>query len=285
MRKFVLVAGLLGLPIILYGFSQFSRPARTAEVRSLFPGISYRREAKSSPRPAMIHVVEIDLNQARAFVSPGSGGEMEAIASTTSEFVKSSGVQIAVNANFFFPFREETPWDYYPRSGDPVNLVGQGISNRQSYSKPEAKWVTLCFSKKRAQIESTGTCPTGTEQAVAGDRILLQNGKPLPLDPETLKKDKAYSRTAVATDLTGQKLWLILVDGKQFRYSEGLTIAELSDFITQLGADSALNLDGGGSTTLAIQTQSGTQVLNAPIQTKIPMRERPIANHLGFFAN
>jgi exopolysaccharide biosynthesis protein len=277
--------GLLGLPIILYGFAQFSRPARTADARSLFPGITYRREAKSLPRPAMIHVVTVDLRQTRPFVSSGSGSEMEAIASTPSEFVKSSGVQLAINANFFFPFREETPWDYYPRSGDPANLVGQAISNRQSYSEPQKQWVTLCFSKNRAQIESTGTCPAGTEQAVAGDRVLLQNGKPLPVDPEIAKKDKAYARTAVAIDRTGQKLWLILVDGKQFRYSEGLTIAELSDLITQLGADSALNLDGGGSTTLAIQTKSGVQVLNAPIQTKIPMQERPVANHLGFFAD
>lgn len=51
-----------------------------------------------------------------------------------------------------------------------------------------------------------------------------------------------------------------------------------------LGVYSALNLDGGGSTTLVTETASGITPLNAPIHTKIPMRERPIANHIGFYA-
>lgn len=52
----------------------------------------------------------------------------------------------------------------------------------------------------------------------------------------------------------------------------------------KLGADRAINLDGGGSTTLAITNSSNIKVINAPIHNKIPMNERPIANHLGFYA-
>lgn len=76
-----------------------------------------------------------------------------------------------------------------------------------------------------------------------------------------------------------------LVDGKQRFYSEGMTMAELTQFAQQLGVEAALNLDGGGSTTLAIDTRSGVKVLNAPIHTKVPMRERAVANQLGFYAN
>jgi len=68
------------------------------------------------------------------------------------------------------------------------------------------------------------------------------------------------------------------------RYSEGMTIVELAKFVQQLGVDRALNLDGGGSTTLVMGTRLGARVLNAPIHTKVPMRERPVANHLGFYA-
>ncbi len=38
------------------------------------------------------------------------------------------------------------------------------------------------------------------------------------------------------------------------------------------------------ATTLVISNGSGTEVLNAPIHNKIPMNERPVANHLGFYA-
>ena len=118
-------------------------------------------------------------------------------------------------------------------------------------------------------------------QAVAGNEVLIRAGKPATRSQEP---DKPYPRSAVAIDATGQKLWLILVDGKQRLYSEGMTIAELTELVQQLGADSALNLDGGGSVTLAVATPSGTKILNSPIQNKIPMNERPVASHLGFYA-
>lgn len=59
---------------------------------------------------------------------------------------------------------------------------------------------------------------------------------------------------------------------------------ELGAIATNLAIDTALNLDGGGSVTLAIATPNGPMLLNSPIQTRIPTWERPIANHLGFYA-
>lgn len=278
------------MPIFLYVLGQFSRPPRTDETRSLFPGVTYQRAASSVPRPVMIHVVSLDLSApgVRAMVTPGRQAgqrQAEATARTVSEFLNEFRVQVAMNANFFYPFRDETPWDVYPRSGDLVNNVGQVTSNGTTYSLPKNDWSALCFlAQNRAQIEERGTCPVGTVHAIAGNDVLVKQGTPVDLSPEAAKQDKPYPRTAVALDKTGQKIWLVVVDGRQFRYSEGLTIAELSNYIaTQLNADTALNLDGGGSATLAVETPTGAQVLNAPIQTRLPLRERPVASHLGFY--
>lgn len=79
-------------------------------------------------------------------------------------------------------------------------------------------------------------------------------------------------------------LWLILIDGRQRNYSEGVTLNELADIAIALGAETALNLDGGGSTTLVVAGPNGPQTLNSPIHTRIPMRQRPVGNHLGLFA-
>jgi exopolysaccharide biosynthesis protein len=78
---------------------------------------------------------------------------------------------------------------------------------------------------------------------------------------------------------------LIIVDGKQPFYSEGVTLRELAAIAIDLGANTALNLDGGGSTTLVIADGLETKILNSPIHNKIPMNERPVANHLGFLIN
>ena len=282
--------GLLFMPIVGYGMPHFSRPDRSPETRSLFPGIDYRREVRSLPRPIVIHIVRIDLTapEVRAFVTPGmatsnSTDNTEVNARTTSEFLREFKLKLAINANFFYPFREETPWDYFPNTGDRVNVVGQAISDGQTYSAPESGWAAICFGAHRAQIVES-TCPAGTAQAVAGNEMLIRAGRAIPSSSPSEQSDKPYPRSVVAIDASGQKLWLILVDGKQRLYSEGMTIAELTEWVQQLGVDSALNLDGGGSVTLVVATPSGPKILNSPIQNKIPMNERPIANHLGFDA-
>lgn len=278
------------MPIVAYGLPHFSRPDRTPETRSLFQGIDYRREVRSLPRPIVIHIVTIDLaaSEVRAFVTPGTAtgnpaDTTEVHARTTSAFLSEFKLKLAINANFFYHFREETPWDYFPHTGDRVNVVGQATSDGHTYSVPEPEWAAVCFAAQRAQIAES-PCPTGTTQAVAGNEVLIRAGQPVARSTPSEQSAKSYPRSVVAIDASGQKLWLILVDGKQRLYSEGMTIAELTELVLQLGADSALNLDGGGSVTLAVVTPSGPKILNSPIQNKIPMNERPIANHLGFYA-
>jgi Phosphodiester glycosidase len=280
---------LLVLPLLLYNLPYFYRPARQPETRSLFPGMNYERQILSQPRPVVLHIVTIDLTTPglRVLVTPGQAqANHETTARTVSEFLTEFKLQLAINANFFYEFHEDTPWDYYPRTGDRVNNVGQVISNGNVYSKAEKNWAVICFAANhQAQILASGTCPAGTQQAVAGNEMLLVDGQ---LTTRIAKlavtaHDKPYARTAVALDKTGKKLWLILADGKQRLYSEGLKTVELATLVQQLGAYQALNLDGGGSVTLAIATSTGAQVLNAPFQTKVPLRERPVANHLGFY--
>ena len=294
-KQFWLAAGMgvLLVPLILYGWLHSLRPARTASERSLFQGIVYKREFRATPRPLMLHIVSIDLTApgVKVLVTPGKPTSVkeeiptEIDSRTTSEFLSEFKLQLASNASFFYLFEEVTPWKYYPRSSDRVNVIGQAISNRSHYSDAQQHWPVLCFNaNNRAQIEGSGRCPEGTVNAVAGNFVLIERGNPLGLKIPTPNSDKPYARAVVAIDRTGQKLWLIAIDGKQPLYSEGATIAEMTKIAMELGADSALNLDGGGSTTLVTATPQGSTVLNAPIHTKLPMRERPVGNHIGFYA-
>ena len=98
------------------------------------------------------------------------------------------------------------------------------------------------------------------------------------------EKDTPYARVMAAVNQQGDRLWLVIVDGKQPGDSEGTTLAQLTQIALRLEAAAAINLDGGGATTLAIATPQGPRALNAPIHTKLPMRQRPVANHLGFRA-
>jgi exopolysaccharide biosynthesis protein len=72
----------------------------------------------------------------------------------------------------------------------------------------------------------------------------------------------------------------VACDGRRSRVDDGLTMLELADVMLELGARSAINLDGGGSTTLVHRRH----LLNRPYSTQDqPAPEsRPIVSALVF---
>lgn len=71
--------------------------------------------------------------------------------------------------------------------------------------------------------------------------------------------EKKHARTAVGIKPNGNWVFVV-VDGKRPLYSIGMTMDELAQFMHSLGCQYALNLDGGGSSTLYI----GDKLRNAP---------------------
>lgn len=271
--------------LVLAAFSTLNktiqRPPRQDVSEELFQGITYRRFARTSPRPLVIHMLEIDLSfpGINFFVTPGDDSiDMDLRARRTTDFVNEFGPQLAINGSFFEPFSAQLPWDYYPRLGDPVDVQGFAMSNHQVYSNARDDWPILCLGAAYVQIRDA-ECDLDVTQALAGNHMLLRDGAVVAPDDDGL-----HPRTAVATNNSGSKLWLIVVDGRQTNYSEGVTLWELAEIALEAGADIALNLDGGGSSTMVMKGENGVQVLNAPYHTNIPMRERPVGNHLGIFA-
>ena len=110
--------------------------------------------------------------------------------------------------------------------------------------------------------------------------MLIQGGNIIP----DLNETKIDPRTAIGTNHNGRFIYLVVVDGRQPFYSEGATFAELAGLLHELGASYAMSLDGGGSSTMVIEGEDGKPViLNSPIDSYIPLRERPVANHLGVY--
>ncbi|MEJ7701355.1 MAG: phosphodiester glycosidase family protein [Pyrinomonadaceae bacterium] len=68
-----------------------------------------------------------------------------------------------------------------------------------------------------------------------------------------------HPRTAVAK-LAGDKFLMVTVDGRQPGTSVGMSLQELAEMLLKFGAVDAMNLDGGGSTTMFV----GGKVINQP---------------------
>ena len=76
-----------------------------------------------------------------------------------------------------------------------------------------------------------------------------------------------HPRTLIGTRPDGS-VWLVTVDGRQPQLSAGMTLAELQSFSVRLGLNQALNLDGGGSTTMWVQGQ----IVNSPSDAAGPRK-------------
>jgi len=76
---------------------------------------------------------------------------------------------------------------------------------------------------------------------------------------------------------------ILVVDGRNPGVSEGMTLAELAEEFVRLGCFTAMNLDGGGSTSMVMRDPNADnwKILNRPSDGK----ERPVANVLGVRIN
>jgi hypothetical protein len=118
-------------------------------------------------------------------------------------------------------------------------------------------------------------CWTDIQQAVGGGPWLVRDGKVF-IDgeaegmPRAEFVEKRHPRTAIGVKSDGSLL-MVTVDGRQSS-SRGVSLIELAQIMLRHGAMNAMNLDGGGSTTMIV----GGGVVNAPSDG----RERPIADSL-----
>lgn len=91
-----------------------------------------------------------------------------------------------------------------------------------------------------------------------------------------------HPRTLVGLAAGGRRILLVTVDGRQPGYSMGMTLRETAALMRALGATEAINLDGGGSTAMALRNGLGGAVLaNHPSDKE---GERPVADALAVVA-
>jgi Phosphodiester glycosidase len=94
------------------------------------------------------------------------------------------------------------------------------------------------------------------DDVVGGAGLLLKDGHPISdwtveQTSDSLRTVR-HPRTMLGADARGA-IWLVTVDGRQPGYSAGVTMLELQVLARALGLTGALNLDGGGSTTMVVK--------------------------------
>jgi hypothetical protein len=103
---------------------------------------------------------------------------------------------------------------------------------------------------------STATEPSlaGVKTAISGGPVLVRNGKnqgnggSYDDSYETSSMGERHPRTAIGWN--EEYFFLVAIDGRHRSASVGMTLDELGEYLIRLGCKEAMNLDGGGSSTL-----------------------------------
>ena len=117
-------------------------------------------------------------------------------------------------------------------------------------------------------------------EAVGGRVHLVSEGKKMDF-----KSNTVHPRTAVGVSADRRKVFLLVVDGRRPEYSAGVNFDKLATMMIALGADEAINLDGGGSSTFLIKNpdaDKGFETRNRPTDKK---GDRAVPNGLAVVFN
>ena len=131
-----------------------------------------------------------------------------------------------------------------------------------------AKTLQQAFAVGDSITMNIGTTPnwSNMKMSVSGSCILIKNGaipSTFSFSPADVVKNSP--KTAIGSSQDGKLLYMVTVDGRQTA-SIGLSLKDMALFMQSIGAYNAINMDGGGSTTMVARPagSANVQVMNTP---------------------
>lgn len=158
-----------------------------------------------------------------------------------------------VNADFF-----HINGDYHPQ--------GIAIKDGKIIYKGESGRPYFAFTKDGKAMIGANGASAATQNlvtAVGGSHIIVNNGVPNDLDMEDSFGYTSHPRTLAGIKDDGT-IVLAVVDGRQEKFSNGAPLARCAYLMIDFGCSKAINLDGGGSSTMIIKNGNTYDTMNRP---------------------
>ena len=234
-------------------------PAAADAWQPVVPGVEYRQIERDGTD---VHAIRVDLSQPQLRVIATSEPERGL---TVTEFASRTGAIVAINGDYFDPELQ------------PIGLaMGDGRVWAEAIESIRRQEV-VGVGGRRVQIfprvEPLRAPEPWMSGAVSGWPAVVEDCAPVDRLPGSDHFTRApHPRTAVGLSADRQLLYLVVADGRR-EGVPGLTLPELARLMDDLGACTAVNLDGGGSSAMWVRDR----IVNQPSD----LIERPVANHLA----
>lgn len=225
-----------------------------------YPGV--RHLYRTTSDPLRIHALVVDLCSPGVSVRATASSERKRTASSFGNLV---GAEAVINGDFFNYSNYAT--------------TGLSVGNGERWSDTaDSTWSGfLAFGASRAGFsdasELVSTPESWMSEVVSGHAQIVKDGTPVTTYDCSGHFCQREPRSAAGMSANRRTLYLMVVDGRT-TVSIGVTLAQLAALMHDVGAHDALNLDGGGSTTMWLASEG---VVNAPSGGT----QRVVANHLA----
>lgn len=265
--------------------------ARTFPTTRPYKPVAYQYVEHANP-PQRIHAIAIDLTNpdvkirvSRGGPDPDGEGKWTTTLQRPSAIAEREGFEVTVNGDFFsLPSKQDAEGSEAQkvfRSKLASTVSGPAMTDGRTWALPkeeDGRPSLVIDAQGRPSIATVATPPSSARQVIAGSDIIVQGGKDVARTGKGFP-DGPHPRTAAGIADGGKRLVLVVVDGRDKGKAVGMSLTELAKVMIELGCESALNLDGGGSSAIILRDpKTGEQTtLNRPSDG----RERSVANVLG----
>lgn len=217
-----------------------------------------------------INLIDIDLDQAQIGLKLAYN---QTSLTQTSNFATQYHAIAAINGSFFN--RENGRSVVYLKEDE--ELVARGASGRDVYTENGGIGWNSDFQPLIMERPKNGWENVNISNILTAGPLLIFENALRDFRDDAFHQNR-HPRTAVGIT-ENNHLLLVTIDGRSFQ-SYGMTLPELAQFFSELGATYALNLDGGGSSAMWIHNDVG--VVNYPSDNLEfdHEGERPVSNAL-----
>lgn len=276
----------LALPVLLFvAFLHLIRSA-SAEVsvtNEPLPGIFIHSETRTNP-PTRLYVAEINLTNPRLHlhVAPGGSdpdgdGKWETTLMEPTKIAVREKLSFVINGDFFearsVKDAEGTNSGYH--AGQWALTVGPAMTDGKIWSTCTNTRPCLVVHKDHSVAIEMLTKPEPDDwEVIGGNVILVKDGVAISHTNQV-----RHPRTVIGFDAAKTNLVIMVVDGRKPGVAIGMNYDELATEMLRLGCSDAVNLDGGGSSVMAVRDAKTRQmkILNEPTDG----HERAVADVLG----
>ncbi len=202
-----------------------------------------------------VNWIEIDLKKQGKNLHLAADSK---ILKPTSEFALENNALVAINGGFF-NMKDGGAVDYIRVDGHVINQTAKESDRANAVLSIDRKRVTI-QPATRENVEDSQSL-----DLMLSGPLLLQGANRYNLG-ENAFNDNRHPRTAVGI-AKKNKLILLVVDGRNAQ-AQGMSLHELASLMKWIGAQDAMNLDGGGSSTLFVKGGSSNNIVNYPSDNK-----------------